>query len=82
MCSDSPLRRWPPPAGQSARDTISQLEAEGNRVIVTRQSRTPLDEAAVVSVNTGPDIWKQVWDSSGDDRILVRSGNVVYVTVK
>jgi hypothetical protein len=70
------------PSGGSAEDTISQLQSEGNRVIVTRQSRVPLDEASVVNVTTGPDIWKRVWDSYMDDQHLVRTGNVIYVTVK
>lgn len=70
------------PTATSAEDTISQLQADGNRVIVTRQSSTPLDEASVVSVTTGPDIWKRVWDSNGDGQHLARTGSVIYVTVK
>ena len=70
------------PTAGSAEDTISQLQGEGNRVIVTRQSRVPLDQASVVNVTTGPDIWKRVWDSYMDDQHLVRTGNVIYVTVK
>ena len=66
----------------SAEDTISQLEAEGNRVIVTRQSNAPLDEATVVNLTTGPDIWKRVWDANFDDQHLTRTGSVIYLTVK
>ena len=70
------------PTATSAEDTISQLQADGNRVIVTRQSSTPLDEASVVSVTTGPNIWKRVWDADGEDQHLTRTGSVIYVTVK
>lgn len=70
------------PTAASAEDTISQLEAEGNRVIVTRQSNAPLDEATVVNLTTGPDIWKRVWDANFDDQHLTRTGSVIYLTVK
>ncbi|KGI69666.1 hypothetical protein MJO55_22055 [Mycolicibacterium rufum] len=70
------------PTAGSAEDTISQLEAEGNRVIVTRQSNAPLDEATVVNLTTGPDIWKRVWDANFDDQHLTRTGSVIYLTVK
>lgn len=70
------------PTAASAKDTISELEAEGNRVIVTRQSSAPLDEATVVNLTTGPDIWKRLWDNNFDDQHLTRTGNVIYVTVK
>ncbi|RZT25770.1 hypothetical protein EV589_1511 [Mycobacterium sp. BK558] len=70
------------PTAVSAEDTISQLEAEGNRVVVTRQSSAPLDEATVVNLTTGPDIWKRVWDANFDDQHLTRTGNIIYLTVK
>lgn len=70
------------PTGASAEDTISELEAEGNRVIVTRQSSAPLDEATVVNLTTGPDIWKRLWDANFDDQHLTRTGSVIYLTVK
>lgn len=70
------------PTAGSAEDTISELESLGNRVIVTRQSRVPLDEATVVNLTTGPDIWKRVWDANFDDQHLIRTGNVIYLTVK
>ncbi|MBX7450773.1 hypothetical protein GR927_22545 [Mycolicibacterium sp. 3033] len=70
------------PTATSAEDTISELEAAGNRVIVTRQSRVPLDEATVVNMTTGPDIWKRLWDNNFDDQHLTRTGSVVYLTVK
>lgn len=70
------------PTAASAEDTISELEAAGNRVVVTRQSRVPLDEATVVNLTTGPDIWKRVWDANFDDQHLIRTGSVIYLTVK
>ncbi len=70
------------PTAVSAEDTISELEAAGNRVIVTRQSRVPLDEATVVNLTTGPDIWKRVWDADFEDQHLTRTGSVIYLTVK
>ncbi|PRC46590.1 hypothetical protein C6A85_89320, partial [Mycobacterium sp. ITM-2017-0098] len=38
------------PTGGSADQTISELEAQGNRVIVNRLSDAPLSEASVVGV--------------------------------
>ena len=69
------------PAGGSATDTISSLEADGNRVIVNRQSSTPLSEAGVTSVRQGPAINEYVWDAQGDDRILETTGHVYFVDV-
>ncbi|CAA0123754.1 Uncharacterised protein [Mycolicibacterium vanbaalenii] len=76
---------WPPkaaPSGNSAADTIAALEADGNRVIVNRQSATALDNADVVSVRQGQPIREYVWDAQGDDRVLRTTGNVVFVDVK
>ena len=42
------------PSGSDAQQTISQLEADGNRVIVNRLSDTPLSQATVVAVQPGP----------------------------
>ena len=71
------------PTGRSAADTISSLEAQGLRVIVTRQSSTPLDKASVVSVTRGPSTPQSVpfATSQGDGSRTVRS-QTVYVTVK
>ena len=70
------------PSGNSAADTISSLEADGNRVIVNRQGSTALDNAEVVSVRQGQPIREYVWDAQGDDRILETTGHVVFVDVK
>ncbi len=71
------------PTGGSAADTISALEAQGKRVIVTRQSSAPLDEASVVSVTHGPDVRRSVpfATSQGDNPRSV-SDQTVYVTIK
>ncbi|MGE2837324.1 hypothetical protein, partial [Mycobacterium sp. SMC-4] len=60
-----------PSGSGDARATISQLEAEGNRVIVNRQGDTALKDATVVSVRPGPEFTKWVWDAQRDDRIQV-----------
>ena len=71
------------PSAGNAEETISALEAEGNRVVVTRQSSTPLDEASVVSITRGPDVRQSVpfATSQGDNNRSV-SNQTVYVTVK
>ena len=69
------------PAGGSATDTISSLEADGNRVIVNRQGSTALDASSVTSVRQGPAINEYVWDAQGDDRILETTGHVYFVDV-
>ncbi|MDZ4362060.1 hypothetical protein [Brevundimonas sp.] len=70
------------PAGGSASDTISSLEAEGNRVIVNRQGSTPLSEAGVTSVRQGQPIREYVWDAQGDRKVLQTTGNVYFVDVQ
>ncbi|MGZ8803558.1 MAG: hypothetical protein ACXWZL_13370 [Mycobacterium sp.] len=71
-----------PSGSGSAADTISALEADGNRVIVNRQGATALADADVVSVRQGPPIKEWTWDAQGDDRILETVGNIVFVDVK
>ena len=66
----------------SAADTITALEAGGNRVIVNRQSNTTLDNAEVVSVRQGQPIREYVWDAQGDDKVLQTTGNVVFIDIK
>ena len=66
-----------------AQATISQLEADGNRVIVQKQSDTPLDQASVVSVNRGAPIRGTVRDFFGDRTYQQTiTGYVYYVNVK
>ena len=66
----------------NAADTISQLEADGNRVIVNRQNSTPLADADVVSVRPGSPIREWTWDRQGDDRVLQEVGKVLFVDVR
>ena len=77
------------PTGGNAQDTITSLEDQGNRVIVNRQSGTPLSQANVVDVRQGPEIREYVTvngrqgdDHSHQDRELQTTGRVVYVDVK
>ena len=78
-----------PTGGDSAQQTISQLEAQGHRVIVNRESGTPLSDATVVSVRPGPEIreWvtvdgRQGNDRNHTDRELQTVGRVYYVDVE
>jgi hypothetical protein len=72
-----------PTGAGSAQDTISQLEATGNRVIVHRDSSVPLDQAAVVSITRGPVMRQAVPNSTpnGDNTRSTISQDV-YVTVR
>ena len=75
-----------PIGGDNAQQTISALEAQGNRVVVNRESGAPLADATVVSVRPGPEIreWVTVDGRQGDDRThtdreLQTTGRVLYV---
>ncbi|KWX59095.1 hypothetical protein [Mycobacterium sp. NAZ190054] len=66
-----------------AQATISRLEAEGNRVIVQRQSNAPLADADVVSINRGAPIRGTVRDHFGDRTFQQTiTGYVYYVNVR
>ena len=78
-----------PTGADNAQQRISALEAQGNRVIVNRESGAPLSDASVVSVRTGPEIreWVTADGRQGDDRthtdrVLQTVGRVLYVDVK
>jgi hypothetical protein len=78
-----------PSGGGDASQTISQLEAQGHRVIVKKQSSAPLAESNVVSVRPGPPIREYV-DKPGrqgdnrnkTDRVLQEVGKVYFVEVR
>lgn len=72
-----------PMIGGDAAETISMLEADGNRVIVNRLSSVPLDQAQVVGINRGPEIHMTVMDERYD-RTYQRTatGHVFYVDVR
>ncbi|MBX7448573.1 hypothetical protein GR927_11305 [Mycolicibacterium sp. 3033] len=71
------------PTGGGAEQTISELEAQGNRVVVTRQSSAPLDEASVVSVTRGPiQRGAEPFGTSNGDSNRSIVSQTIYVTVK
>jgi len=71
------------PTGDNADQTISQLEDQGSRVIVNRESSTPLSDASVVSITRGADVRQSIPNATpnGDGTRSV-SGQTVYVTVR
>ena len=71
------------PTGDGARATISQLEAQGNRVIVNKLSDAPLSQASVVSVKQGSPIRGTVRDDFNDRTYQQTiTGYVYYVDVR
>ncbi|MBB2991177.1 hypothetical protein FHR72_002661 [Mycolicibacterium iranicum] len=69
------------PSVGDAQSTISQLEADGNRVVVNNPSGTPLSQATVVGVNPGGDIRSTI---QGDDSSQQQTitGKVYYVDIR
>ena len=72
------------PSGSDAQATISQLEADGNRVIVNRLSSAPLSQAEVVAVRPGPALRGTVPNAgyNDDNRQDVVTGQVYYVDIR
>ena len=64
----------------SAQDTISELQAQGYKVIVNRVGTTPLDQATVVSVRPGQ-TYAGV-DATGGDYVATVAEKTIYVDVK
>jgi len=78
----SPALAAPTGAG-NADDTISRLEAQGNRVIVNKLSDAPLSDASVVSVKQGSPIRGTVQDDFNDRTYQQTvTGYVYYVDVR
>ncbi|PRC44284.1 hypothetical protein C6A85_000000101015 [Mycobacterium sp. ITM-2017-0098] len=72
-----------PTTGGDAAETISELEAEGNRVVVNRLSDVPLDQAEVVNINRGPEIHMTVMDERYDRTYQQTvTGHVFYIDVR
>lgn len=72
-----------PTTGADAAETISALEAEGNRVVVNRLSGVPLDQAEVVNINRGPEIRMTVMDERYDRTYQQTvTGHVFYIDVR
>ena len=68
----------------NAQDTISQLQADGYRVIVNRVGSTPLDQATVVAVRPGQTYSRTDSGVPGaaNDIVTTVTGKTVYVDVK
>ncbi|MBX7432242.1 hypothetical protein JDV09_08990 [Mycobacterium sp. Y57] len=81
LASPGPASAAPSGTG-TADETITRLEAQGNRVIVDRLSDAPLTEASVVSMKPGAELREWVWDADADDSHLAAVGQVVYVAVR
>ena len=72
-----------PTGSGDAQATISQLEADGNRVIVKKLSDTPLAQASVVGINRGAPLRGTVRDHFGDNTYQnTVTGYVYYVNVQ
>ncbi|MDY6995592.1 MAG: hypothetical protein SW019_03285 [Actinomycetota bacterium] len=73
-----------PTSGGDADTTISQLEADGHRVIVNRLSDAPLSQATVVGIQSGPALRGTTSNPGYDDDIRqnVITGQVYYLDVK
>lgn len=69
-----------PSGGGSAQDTVNALEANGYRVILSKLSDRPLDQATVVAIRPGRQVTQRVTESGGDsvDKVLYTT---VYVDV-
>lgn len=72
------------PTGAGHADTaITALEGQGNRVIVTRLSNAPLEEASIVSITHGPVVRQGVlFATSQGDNFRSIANQTVYVTVR
>ncbi|MEH3140649.1 MAG: hypothetical protein PGN37_10790 [Mycobacterium kyogaense] len=72
------------PTGAGHADTaITALEDQGNRVVVTRLSDAPLDEASIVSITHGPVVRHSVpFATSQGDNVRSIANQTVYVTVR
>lgn len=70
------------PSAGDAQSTISQLESDGNRVVVNNLSGTPLSQATVVGINPGGAIRSTVPSNSDGMNQQVVTGKVYYVDVR
>jgi|ERR1700760_602000 hypothetical protein len=66
----------------NAKDTISQLQADGYNVIVNRVGGTPLDQATVVAVRPGQTYSRTDSGNPGDSLETTVVNKTVYVDVK
>ncbi|TRW81831.1 hypothetical protein FK535_15920 [Mycolicibacterium sp. 018/SC-01/001] len=72
------------PTGAGNADTaIRALEDQGNRVVVTRLSQAPLDQASIVSITHGPVLRQGVpFATSQGDNFRSVTTQTVYVAVE
>ena len=66
----------------SAQQTISNLEAKGNRVIVSNPNNTPLAEATVVNVRQGNTVKGWTWNPQHDEQFKTDLYTNVFVDVR
>ena len=66
----------------NAQNTISELEAQGYRVIANRIGSAPLEQASVVAVRSGQTYSRTDHSGPGDDLSTKLLGKTVYVDVK
>lgn len=74
-----------PTGPQNAEDTISQLRAEGYRVVITQIGTAPLSEAEVVAVRKGQSYPRMDAGTpviGGNDNYATYRDRIVYVDVK
>lgn len=77
-----PAAAAPTGSAGDAQATISQLRAEGNRVIVNKLGSAPLSEASVVGIHTGGNVTQWVNEGGDDGLELVTTGKVYYVDIR
>ncbi|QZT63489.1 hypothetical protein [Mycolicibacterium austroafricanum] len=71
------------PTGGNADATISQLEAQGHRVVVNRLSDAPLSQAGVVGIHKGGDIRSTVRDDFTDRTYQnTITGSIYYLDIR
>ena len=66
----------------NAQETISQLQADGYKVIVNRVGTTPLEQATVVAVRPGQTYSRTDSGTPGDSLETTVTDKTVYVDVK
>jgi hypothetical protein len=76
---NSPMAGAAPSGPGSAQDTVSQIEAQGNRVILNKSGAGALDDCSVSEVRPGQPVMRV--DATGDDNTAEEAYTPMYVTV-
>lgn len=71
-----------PSGSTNAQQTISDLQAQGYKVVVNRVGSTPLDKATVVAVRPGQTFTRTDSGVPGDSLTTTVTQRTVYVDVK